>query len=66
MVEQLEDAEQDKYRETRREIEAVQLSIDQQEEELLKARRLAQRYEEEVSVYILLSLPLSLSLSLFR
>ena len=64
VVEQLEDAEQDKYRETRREIEAVQLSIDQQEEELLKARRLAQRYEEEVSVYILLSLPLSLSLSL--
>ena len=52
VVEQLEEAEQDKYRETRREIEAVQSSIDQQEEQLLKARRLAQRYEEEVSSLI--------------
>ena len=47
-MEQLEETEQDKYRETRRKIETVQLSIDQQEEELLKARRLAQKYEEEV------------------
>lgn len=52
VVEQLEESDQDKYREIRREIEAVQHSIDQQEEQLLKARRLAQNYEEEVIVII--------------
>ena len=50
VVEQLEESDQDKYREIRREIEAVQHNIDQQEDQLLKARRLAQSYEEEVIV----------------
>ena len=52
VVEQLEESDQDKYREIRREIEVVQHNIDQQEEQLLKARRLAQNYEEEVILNI--------------
>ena len=51
VVELLEESDQDKYRELRREIELQQQSIDQQEEQLQKARRLARKYEEEVVDY---------------